>query len=57
MFIAHLPSGYLLSVSLLRRIRHIPASTKTVILTGMLGALAPDFDLAYFQFIDHRQTG
>ncbi len=56
MFIAHLPSGYLLSVSLLRRMRHIPATANTVILTGMLGALAPDFDLAYFQFIDHRQT-
>lgn len=56
MFIAHVPSGYILSVSLLERIRHAPASTSAIFWAGMTGALTPDFDLAYFYLVDHRHT-
>jgi membrane-bound metal-dependent hydrolase YbcI (DUF457 family) len=56
MFIAHVPSGYILSVALLKRIRRAPVSALSFALAGMLGALAPDLDLAYFYLIDHRQT-
>ncbi len=56
MFIAHLPSGYILSVTVLERIRTAPATAFAVVLAGMLGALAPDLDLLYFYLVDHRQT-
>ena len=56
MFIAHAPSGYILSVTLLKRARERPASVATTIAAGMVGAIAPDFDWFYFYFVDHRQT-
>lgn len=56
MFIAHLPSGYIFSSILVERIRKLPVSASKVIWTGIIGALAPDFDLAYFFLVDHRQT-
>lgn len=56
MFIAHAPSGYLLSVALLRRLEDVPSSPTALIAACVLGAVAPDVDLAYFYFIDHRQT-
>lgn len=56
MFIAHLPSGYLLSVSLLKRLRLASTPAPAIILAGITGAVAPDFDLAYFYLLDHRQT-
>lgn len=56
MFIAHIPSGYIMSVLLLKRVRQIPASSAAVITAGIVGALAPDFDMLYFYLIDHRQT-
>ena len=56
MFIAHLPSGYIMSVSILKRIRHVSAPASTTLLSGMVGAIAPDFDLFYFYLVDHRQT-
>ena len=55
MFIAHAPSGYILSASLLRRMRHRPASVSATIAAGIIGALAPDLDLLYFFIVDHRQ--
>jgi hypothetical protein len=55
-FIAHAPSGYILAVSLIQRIRKIAAPQSWVIAAGVIGALAPDFDIAYFYLIDHRQT-
>ncbi|KZY32627.1 hydrolase [Alcanivorax sp. HI0044] len=56
MFIAHLPAGYLLAQHLLKRICTIPVSPKAVLFTVMVGAIAPDLDMLYFYFIDHRQT-
>lgn len=56
MFIAHIPSGYVFSTMLVERVRNLRASASAVITSGVLGALAPDFDMAYFYFFDHRQT-
>lgn len=56
MFIAHLPSGYILSSLLLKRARQLPILTRTLMLVGVLGAVAPDFDLLYFYLVDNRQT-
>ena len=56
MFIAHLPSGYILSTLLVERARQLSISTRTLILAGVLGAVAPDFDLLYFYLVDNRQT-
>ncbi len=56
MFIAHIPSGYVLSSILIERVRNLPAAPAAVITSGMVGALAPDFDMAYFYLVDHHQT-
>ncbi|MEX6500454.1 metal-dependent hydrolase [Pseudomonas zhanjiangensis] len=54
MFIAHLPSGYLLTVALAKRLHQVPLPW--LMSAGILGALAPDFDMAYFYLVDQRQT-
>lgn len=56
MFIAHIPSGYIMSLALLKIMRHIPVSSATLVVVGILGAMIPDLDLAYFYLIDNRQT-
>ena len=56
MIIAHAPSGYILGTLISRRISRIPISAKAVIVAGIIGALAPDFDMLYFYLIDNRQT-
>lgn len=52
MFIAHGPSGYILSTFVLSRARTVPASALAVIAAAILGAVAPDFDMLYFHFVD-----
>ena len=56
MFIAHLPSGYIFAKAILARYKFEKISTKTVIVTMMLGAVFPDIDLVYFFLIDHQQV-
>lgn len=56
MFIAHAPAGYLMAVSLLRRMGSAAVSPSAFILAAMVGAVAPDFDLAYFYLVDDRTT-
>jgi hypothetical protein len=56
MFIAHIPSGYIMSVLVSERVRRIRVSSFAVVGAGMAGAIAPDIDMFYFYFIDHRQT-
>lgn len=51
-----MPSGYILSVLLLERVRHIRGASLSVIVAGMIGSVSPDFDMLYFYLIDHRQT-
>ncbi len=56
MFIAHIPSGYIMSKYILDRARHIPVAATALFMAGIIGAVAPDFDMIYFYLIDHRQT-
>lgn len=56
MFIAHAPVGYILGTKLVDRYKRLPVSAAVVILTCVLGALAPDFDMFYFYLVDNRQT-
>ena len=52
MFIAHLPGGYLLTRHIQNRIGNHSLSLR---ITGLVASIFPDFDLAYFFLIDHRQ--
>lgn len=54
MFIAHLPSGYLLAVQYQHLRSAIPV--RIWIAVGMAGAVAPDLDLAYFFLVDHQHV-
>lgn len=56
MFIAHLPSGYILASQLIRRAGRLSVPARAILLAGMLGAVAPDFDMLYFYLVDNRQT-
>jgi hypothetical protein len=56
MFISHIPSGYIMVVSLIQRLKKYPVSAKLITWIGAVGALAPDIDMIYFYLIDHRQT-
>jgi len=56
MIIAHAPSGYILATSIIGRIACVAVSTKAIVAAGIVGALAPDFDMLYFHLIDNRQT-
>ena len=56
MFIAHIPSGYIMAVSMVEHIKNLTVKPSAIIFAGILGAIAPDFDMAYFYLIDHRQT-
>ncbi len=55
MFLGHLPAGYLSTTWLLRK-REMPKREQIILMCfGMLGSVAPDLDLFYFYFVDHRQ--
>lgn len=45
MIIAHAPSGNILANLIVRQASSIPASAAAVIGAGIVGALAPDFDI------------
>ena len=53
MFIAHLPSGYLLAKYLKKKTTTY-LSWKAILIAGILGGIFPDLDLLYFYFIDAR---
>lgn len=55
MIIGHAPSGYITAKILLGKFTERNISTKRFIIAGTLGALAPDLDMLYFHFVDHRQ--
>lgn len=54
MFIAHLPGGLLVTRYLLRKHREEKYFTLYLV-CGLAASIAPDLDLLYFYFIDHRQ--
>ena len=56
MFIAHLPSGYILAQLLLKKFKQTKISNKAFLTIIMLGAVFPDIDLFYFYFFDHRSV-
>lgn len=56
MFIAHAPSGYLLAVTLIERVRNGRDYSSALMLAAVFGALAPDLDMIYFYLVDQRQT-
>ena len=56
MFIAHLPSGYILAKFLQKKLKNLLVKPSTFILITMLGAIFPDIDLFYFYLIDHRSV-
>lgn len=56
MFVAHLPAGYLAGSLIAERWRPVGLTRQALLTAGMLGAIAPDFDLLYFYFVDARQT-
>lgn len=56
MFIAHAPAGYILAVSLLKRLRQPGITASLVIVAGVSGGFFPDLDLLYFYLVDNRQT-
>ena len=56
MFIAHIPTGYIYAVSIIKSIKKIEIPTRPIICSAVLGSILPDFDLIYFYLIDHRQT-
>ncbi len=51
MLIAHLPSGYILAHFAKKQI-----AKKMVLATAIAGAIAPDFDMLYFHFVDMGRT-
>ncbi|MGP0171638.1 metal-dependent hydrolase [Pseudomonas sp. NCHU5208] len=56
MFIGHLPAGYISAKLLLKRFANTGISARLFIFFGVLGGLAPDFDMFYFYFVDNRQS-
>lgn len=56
MFIAHLPSGYILAKALYVKLHSTGIHVKSFFTAIMLGAIFPDFDLFYFYLIDQRST-
>ncbi|NHQ85075.1 metal-dependent hydrolase [Iodobacter sp. HSC-16F04] len=56
MFIAHIPSGYIYAVSILKKIKNTTIPAHLIFLSAVSGAILPDLDLIYFYLIDHRQT-
>lgn len=50
MLTAHLPSGYILARGLRRR---LPWQSPWLMPAALIGAVLPDLDMLWFQFIDH----
>ena len=55
MIIGHLPAGYVLSKLLFPYFKPRGAALRPYLWAGVLGAIAPDLDMAYFHLVDHRQ--
>ncbi len=50
---AHMPAGYIISTLLFKKFGKCNVSYRKFISYGMIGAVAPDFDMIYFFFQDH----
>ncbi len=56
MFIAHLPSGYILAKFLDKKLKQTKISKKAFFTIIMIGAVFPDIDLFYFYLFDNRSV-
>lgn len=56
MFIGHLPAGYVTAKLLFKQFAGTGVAAKLFVLAGVLGAIAPDFDMFYFYWVDNRQN-
>lgn len=56
MILGHLPAGYVLSKLSYYRFYNFVDSYRTYLFWGIFGSVAPDLDMFYFHFIDHRHT-
>lgn len=56
MFIAHLPSGYILAKLLEKKFKQNLLSKKVFFIIVMIGAVFPDIDLIYFYLFDNRSV-
>ena len=55
MFIGHLPAGYLITCTLMKRLPLIARHARWAMVIGLLGAVAPDFDLFWCYLVDNGQ--
>lgn len=55
MFLAHLPAGYLATRTLVTMDAAKSCSRAKIMAAGLIGSVAPDFDMLYFYLVDHRQ--
>lgn len=55
MFIAHLPAGYLVTRSILRRHPVAEPLRRRLLALGMAASVLPDLDLLWFYFVDQRR--
>ena len=55
MFIGHLPAGYLINCTLVKHLPLIARHARRVMVIGLVGAVAPDFDLFWCYLIDSGQ--
>ena len=55
MIIGHLPAGYILAKTLIRKLAKSGIHPHYIMLAGVIGAIFPDFDMFYFYLIDNRQ--
>jgi len=56
MFIGHLPAAYLLAQAVKRKARSVSASNQPIVLTTLIGGIAPDIDLIYFYTIGGKRV-
>lgn len=56
MFIAHLPAGYLISKYICQYLPVSKEVKRKVMVGGLIGSIAPDFDLFYLSLIDNYQV-
>jgi hypothetical protein len=55
MIFAHLPAGYVTARLLQKRMHVSDVAWKTFLVAGLLGSVAPDFDLLYYFIIDQQR--
>lgn len=55
MIIAHLPAGYIGAKLLAPRLKVAEGAFRPFLIAGLIGAIAPDFDLLYFYLVSQHQ--